>query len=118
MGTFSHTPYGCLKKMLSQQIWIHHRVLGTFSPTPYSVSKFAGITFSSDLRKLTAVSKSLSLSNNHISYYREDILHIETNRMRILHLQLQLYVLFGMWSLLLVLLEYESEWQDSCPEDL
>ena len=32
----------------------------TFSHTPYGVTKFAGITFSSDLRKLTAVSKSLS----------------------------------------------------------
>ena len=36
----------------------------TFSHTPYGVSKFAGKTFSSDLRKLTAVSKSLSLSKN------------------------------------------------------
>ena len=37
-------------------------------------------------RKLTAVSKSLSLSKNQISCYWETIHYIETNRMRNLHL--------------------------------
>ena len=49
-----------------------------------------GKTFPSDLRKLTAVSKSLSLSKNQISCYWETIHYIETNRMRNLHLQLLL----------------------------
>ena len=39
----------------------------TFSQTPYGVIKFAGKTFSSDLRKLTAVNKSLSKFKNKIS---------------------------------------------------
>ena len=44
---------------------ITHNIIGkTFSHTPHGVSKFAGKTFSSDLRKLTAVSESLSLSKN------------------------------------------------------
>ena len=44
---------------ISILLWIK-----TFSHTPYGVSKFAGKTFSSDLRKLTAVSESLSPSKN------------------------------------------------------
>ena len=44
---------------LSIILWVK-----TFSHIPYGVSKIAGKTFSSDLRKLTAVSKSLSLSKN------------------------------------------------------
>ena len=39
----------------------------TFSYTPYGVTKFAGKIFSSDLRKLTAVSESLSKFKNKIS---------------------------------------------------
>ena len=44
---------------------IHPYFMGKiFSHTPYGVTKFAGKTFSSDLRKLTAVSESLSKSKN------------------------------------------------------
>ena len=39
----------------------------TFSHTPYGVTKFAGKRFSSDLRKLTAVSESLSKFKNKYS---------------------------------------------------
>ena len=38
-----------------------------FSHTPYGITKVAGKTFSSDLRKLTAVSKHLSKFKNKIS---------------------------------------------------
>ena len=50
VNTISHTPI---------ILWVK-----TFSHTPYGVTKFAGKTFSSDLRKLTAVSKSLSSLNS------------------------------------------------------
>ena len=39
----------------------------TFSLTPYGVTKFVGKTFSSDLRKLTSVSKNLSKFKNKYS---------------------------------------------------
>ena len=45
----------------------HILMVKTFSHTPYGVTKFAGKTFSSDLRKLTAVSKSLSKSKINYS---------------------------------------------------
>ena len=47
----------------------------TFSHTPYGVTKFAGKTFSSDLRKLTAVSKTLSKFKNKISVIKKIILY-------------------------------------------
>ena len=66
---------------------IPHNFMGkTFSHTPYGFTKFAGKTFSSDLRKLTAVSKSLSKFKNKISVIEKIIWYIETNRMRNLHL--------------------------------
>ena len=52
-NTISHTPI---------ILWVK-----TFSHTPYGVTKFAGKTFSSDLRKLTAVSESLSKSKSKYS---------------------------------------------------
>ena len=52
-NTISHTPI---------ILWVK-----TFSHTPYGVTKFAGKTFSSDLRKLTAVSESLSKFKNKYS---------------------------------------------------
>ena len=56
------------------------------SHTPYGVTKFVGKTFSSDLRKLTAVSKSLSKFKNKYSGIEKIIWYIETSRMRNLHL--------------------------------
>ena len=47
---------------ISHILWVK-----SFSHTPSGVTKFAGKTFSSDLRKLTAVSESLSKSK--IIYY-------------------------------------------------
>ena len=44
------------------QPFTHILWVKTFSHTPYSITKFAGKTFSSDLRKLTSVSKRLSKS--------------------------------------------------------
>ena len=44
------------------QPFTHILWVKTFSHTPSGVTKFAGKTFSSDLRKLTAVSESLSKS--------------------------------------------------------
>ena len=61
----------------------------TFSHTPCGVTKFAGKTFSSDLRKLTAVSESLSKFKNKISVIEKIIWYIETNRMRNLHLHIR-----------------------------
>ena len=61
--------------------WQYHQPLSiilwvkTFSHTPYGVSKFAGKTFSSDLRKLTAVSKSLSLQKLNILLLRNHLIH-------------------------------------------
>ena len=50
-----HQPYPII-------LWVK-----TFSHTSYGVTKFAGKTFSSDLRKLTAVSESLSKFKNKYS---------------------------------------------------
>ena len=47
---------------------INHKIVGlNISHTPYGVTKFAGTTFSSVLKKLTAVSKSLAYLKNIIS---------------------------------------------------
>ena len=46
-----------ITSVITHILWIK-----TFSDTPSGVTKFAGKTFSSDLRKLTEVSKSLSKS--------------------------------------------------------
>ena len=47
---------------------ITHKIMGiNIFHTPYGVTKFTGITFSSVLKKLTAVSKSLAYLQNNIS---------------------------------------------------
>ena len=48
------------------KLWIK-----TFSHTPYGVTKFAGTTFPSVLKKLTAVSESLAHQKYYFCY-RED----------------------------------------------
>ena len=75
MSTIIKSGFNIYHQWQNHQPFPHNFMVKTFSHTPYGVTKFSGKTFSSDLRKLIAVSESLSEFKNKISVIEKIILY-------------------------------------------